>query len=237
MRVTFFPRLDYNIRRRCGFPVPRAARRGKQRKVWQKNKVELIKISPTKLKVMLSAADVRKYHLAEADGCNISGSASLRSILLEVKERCGFDAVGERVFVQYYEGVDGGCEMFITKLSGDSHSGNADREENGKAERKNPLTERRFSERYDSGYIVYSFVAMDGMLSTCRCLAASGYTGESRAYMIKDKCRYYLVLDRETCFAAENNGIKCTSSYYYVLTEHGHLICADAVGRLAGLAK
>ena len=35
---------------------------------------------------------------------------------LELVKRCGFDAVGERVFVQYYPEKHGGCEMFVTKI-------------------------------------------------------------------------------------------------------------------------
>ena len=202
----------------------------------RKNKVELIKISPTKLKIMLSQAETRKYDLAVADGCNTAGNNALRRILRDVKEKCGFDAVGARVFVQYYEGADGGCEMFITKLAGENTPRSGDADENGRAERNNASPQKRYAERYDSGYIVYSFSALGDLLATCRCLDASGYTGESRAYVIKDRCRYYLVLERETCFAAENNGVKCTSAYFYVLTEHGRLICTQAVGKLAPLA-
>ena len=198
--------------------------------------MELIKISPTKLKIMLTAAEARKYDLAVAYGCNITGGSALREILRDVKEKCGFDAACSRVFVQYYEGADGGCEMFITKLAGEGAPRGGEAEENGRAEKKNTSPDRRRAERYDSGYIVYSFTALGDMLLTCRCLAASGYTGKSSAYSIKDKCRYYLVLDRETYFAAENNGVRCTSAYYYVLTEHGRLICTEAVGKLSPLA-
>ena len=198
--------------------------------------MELIKISPTKLKIMLSAAEARKYDLAVSGSGDISGSGALRTILNEAREKCGFDAVGSRVFIQYYEGVDGGCEMFITKLTGDNRSSGGDKEENGKAERKSTFPDRRCAERYDSGYIVYSFSSLSELLLTCKSLAASGYTGDSSAYTIKDKCRYYLVLDRETCFAAENNGVKCTSAYYFVISEHGRLICTGAVGKLAPLA-
>ncbi len=197
--------------------------------------MELIKISPTKLKIMLSATDVKKYDLAVSDGSNISGSGAFRTILAEVKEKCGFDALGARVFVQYYQSRDGGCEMFITKMSDTAPQRGRGSEENGKTEKKNVGTERKHAERYGSGYIVYSFSSLRDMMLTCRCLDAAGYTGESSAYSIKDKCRYYLVLDRETYFAAENNGIKCTSAYYYVLAEHGRLICTDAVVKLAPL--
>ncbi|MBQ6788833.1 MAG: hypothetical protein IJO81_01450 [Clostridia bacterium] len=198
--------------------------------------MELIKISPTKLKIMLSQADVKKYDLAVSDGKAISGNGALRTILADVKEKCGFDAVGARVFVQYYEGIDGGCEMFITKLAGEGAPRGGGAEENGRSEMNNAQPKKRYAERYDSGYIVYSFSALGDLLATCRCLDVSGYSGDSRAYVIKDKCRYYLVLDRETYFAAENNGVKCTSAYFYVLTEHGRLICTQAVGKLASLA-
>ena len=74
-------------------------------------------ISTTKLKVMLSAEDMKKLDFDPCGGGDLSGRAAFRNILREARDRCGFDAVGERVFVQYYPEKHGGCEMFVTKLS------------------------------------------------------------------------------------------------------------------------
>ena len=80
--------------------------------------MEVIMISNTKLKVMLSAEDMEKYSFDPEDCADISSRSAFRSILHEAREQCGFDAVGDRVFVQYYPSKSGGGEMFVTKLSG-----------------------------------------------------------------------------------------------------------------------
>ena len=195
--------------------------------------MELIKISQSKLKIMLNAEDMKHYDLDDGRMRDISCRAAFRNILKEARERCGFDAACDKVFVQYYPEKNGGCEMYVTKL-GESvwskYEGSADKKEQAK------LASRSGSERYDSGYIIYSFRGVSELLSTCRSLKNAGYAEESRAYRIKDKCRYYLVLTSETYHAAENNGTRCEGSYYYVLTEHGELLCVDAVDKLAALA-
>ena len=193
--------------------------------------MELIKISQTKLKVMLSAEDVKRFELKVDNVCDISKRSAFRNILKEVKDICGFDASGERVFVQYFPEKSGGCEMFITKLS----ESLKDKLPMGSA---GDVTTGRFyhseiRERYDSGYIIYSFSNLGLLLSTCKRLKSTGFMGESRAYRIIDRCRYYLVLSDETYFAAENNGVRCASSFYYVILEHGELISGDAVECLA----
>ncbi|MBR6807720.1 MAG: adaptor protein MecA [Clostridia bacterium] len=196
--------------------------------------MELIKISQTKLKIMLSPEDMKTFELDTTKMCNLSGRAAFRNILKEARERCGFDTAGERVFVQYYPEKNGGCEMFITKLS----EALKDKLPTGGGESVCPgrFYHSELTERYDSGYIIYSFAEMKYLLMTCKRLKTAKYSGESRAYKIIDKCRYYLVLSGETYFASENNGIRCAPSFYYVILEHGELICADAVKYLGDLA-
>lgn len=194
--------------------------------------MELIRISQTKLKIMLDRNDMRRLDLEAGNPADISSREAFRNILKEAKARCGFDAVGDRVFVQYYPDKCGGCEMFVTKLtdsSGEPRSGTGEG-------RRFTHVSNGITERYDSGYIIYSFANLGDLLSTCRMLKNGDYGGESMAYRIKDKCRYYLVLTAESYFAAENGGARCEASYYYVLLEHGELICRDAVGKLANLS-
>ena len=81
--------------------------------------MELIVISTTKLKVMLSAEDMKKLDFDPCGGADISDRVAFRNILKEARERCGFDALGDRVFVQYYPEKHGGCEMFVTKITVD----------------------------------------------------------------------------------------------------------------------
>jgi len=196
--------------------------------------MELIKISHTKLKIMLTADDMKHFKLDISKMYDLSGRDAFRNILKEAKDKCGFDASGERVFVQYYPEKNGGCEMFVTKL-------NEELKDRLPASGAGEIPSGRcfhntLAERYDSGYIIYSFPEMKYLLMTCKQLKASNYIGESRAYRILDKCKYYLVMTGESYFASEHNGVKCAPSFYYVIIEHGELICADAVKLLGELA-
>lgn len=192
--------------------------------------MELIKISNTKLKIMLTKLDVDKYELGGVCG-GLYDRASFRNILTDVRDKCGFDALGERVFVQYYPDKTGGCELFVTKLTGGADGSTGERRGNTTGVKKVCGA----VETYDSGYIVYSFDRLDYVMRTCRSLVGAGYSDSSLVYRVNGRERYYLVLSGETYFAAENNGVRCDSSYYYVLLEHGALVCNDAVNILGRL--
>ncbi len=185
-------------------------------------------ISPTKLKIMLSAEDMKKLELDDGPCADISGKAGFRSLMREARDRCGFDAVGDRVFVQYYPEKHGGCEMFVTKL---------DDEKRGETRaRRKRQTTNLFSASTDKPteeYIVYGFEDIKGLIVTCKCLAAAGYSGTGKAYITSEKCRKYcLVLDKENFFACENGGVLLGTAYKYFLDEHRTLFCPDAIDKL-----
>ena len=182
-------------------------------------------ISKTKLKVMLSAEDMKELDFDPCAAVDISGRVSFRNILKEARDRCGFDALGDRVFVQYYPEKHGGCEMFVTKLEDDTAC-------NSQIAKK---TKVHGDKR--GMYIIYSFDSLEGLLATCSMLKRTGYDGESSAYTIESRNKkYYLLVDKETYFAPENCGILCKSEMYYILTEHGKMFCDDAVEILGKLA-
>ena len=80
--------------------------------------MELIVISNSKLKIMLTSEDMREYSLDcnTLDYENTETRRAFWSILDEAKQRTGFDAASEKVFVQVYPSKKGGCEMYVTKL-------------------------------------------------------------------------------------------------------------------------
>ena len=189
-----------------------------------RRKMELIKISTTKLKVMLSADDMKKYELDPDGMVDISTRSAFWRIMRVARERCGFDAEGGRVFVKYYPERHGGCEMFVTKLGVSEHIDSG-------------CTSGAARSRYSGNYIVYSFGSLSEVLATCRCLRESKYRGVSRLYIgdSTDRVRYYLILEKESYFASENYGHRCCDTYYHVICEHGSLLCASAVELLGKL--
>ena len=86
--------------------------------------MEILKISSSKLKVMLTAEDMKKYNITsdELDYNDAKTRKKFRDVLDAVKEKCGFDTEGDKVLIQFYPSKDGGCEMFVTKLGILPHS-------------------------------------------------------------------------------------------------------------------
>ena len=80
--------------------------------------MELILINDNKLKISLSDLDLKQYAL-DCNNINYDCTETRRafwSILDEAKQKTGFDAASQKVFVQLYPSKDGGSEMFVTKL-------------------------------------------------------------------------------------------------------------------------
>lgn len=80
--------------------------------------MELIVISRSKLKIMLTEPDMQHYHL-EATHMNCTDAhtrEAFRHIFDDARDEIGFDTEGKRLFVQLYTSKGGGCEIFVTKL-------------------------------------------------------------------------------------------------------------------------
>jgi len=153
--------------------------------------MELILISESKLKIMLSAADMNYYELntETIDYDNTETRKAFWDILDEAKHRTGFDAASDRVFIQVYPSKEGGCELFVTKL------GNCITPEGmsqalyvpGKAQKK--LTKERKT--------VYGFEDMRQLLLACKAIKGRQRIKDTSAWKGEDgKC--YLVVSEET---------------------------------------
>lgn len=210
--------------------------------------MEIIMISESKLKVMLSAEDLQEFDL-ETESLDYNNTETKRmfwDILNRAKHSVGFDTDGQRVLVQLYPSRAGGCEMFITKLGSVCRS-----EENPspKTELKTvikPISRQSGDGAHkasDTRPCVFSFDRMEALLAACRRLSGIGYTGESEAYMGDDRRAYlflclpdhgcYLPLD-EYAFLHEYGARENTESFRHFVGEHANAICQSrAVETLA----
>ena len=129
--------------------------------------MELILISNSKLKIMLSAEDMKEYNIECEGGC------ALRQGLAPVLERarldCGFDTASGRLLVQVFPSRKGGCEMFVTRVA-----------QKNEREARAPAS-------------VCLFDSLGDMTSLCGVLKARGIGEMSSAYRIGER-RYALVL-------------------------------------------
>ncbi len=209
--------------------------------------MELIVISESKLKVMLSEDDMREYELDDMNSAQTR--EAFRSLMRAARDKCGFNGLEGRVFVQLYRSKAGGCELFVTKLTkGDRGEDSAGWENPHPAEcrRRDPrhndepgdTVTGRCSKSPGKGrhHVIYRFDEMQNLLSICGVLLASRYSGTGTAYAEQNRNAYYLILDEETYAAGEYYGKLCPSSFYYYINEHCTLICPNAVPTLGQLA-
>lgn len=225
--------------------------------------MELILISDSKLKIMLTTDDMKAYALdcSTLDYDNTETRKAFWSILDEAKHRTGFDAASEKVFVQVYPSKAGGCEMYVTKLGlfADRSVEEDFPEENIRIRGKNGKERRgednifRYgcAEREKSAYIsrsesAYRFETIEQLIGACRRLL-SLFRGKSEAY--SDGQNYYLYLKEKNSqgqtadlhrvcriFLSEYAECIDVSALMLYVGEYGKQICADdAVGTLGKL--
>lgn len=208
--------------------------------------MDLILISNTKLKIMLTPNDMAAYSLTcdNIDYDNTETRRAFWDILDAAKHKTGFDAASDRVFIQVYPLKSGGCEMYVTKLI--KRDDNTHRDDIKLYDKKSLLdispvslsVERNAPEHKE--YDVYSFKEFYYMLDACRQLILSGYNSNSSIWTDEGIPRYYLAVEkaeRAQCSFLDEYGTRYSShaAYTYV-TEHCHCICENkAVEKMASL--
>ena len=211
--------------------------------------MELIRINASRLKIMLTPTDMCHFELdAESLGDDSNKmQRAFRLLLKEIGEQIDFDTDGKGLSVQFFPSREGGCEMFVSRLSGDG----AEVEEanlhlpvrTGKeALQLSPQT-RGGSFRRECAY---RFDELSALLAACHRLYLSGFLCESAAYH-DNGGDYFLILTLFTAtpfstpeeleFLVEYGQIENAAWLRTYIREHATLICdGNAVARLASLA-
>lgn len=235
--VTFFHEIDYNYTRYAfsqgGYLM------------------ELIMISSSKLKIMLSADDMTKYALgSDIDYADIKTRKAFRNILSEAREKTGFDTESERIYIQLYPSKKGGCEVYITKIDDDSEYESIEFAEKSSdfkpsckvLERSTgiiPAAKRHLPKERKRAY---SFSSSESMVSVCRRLLSIGWRGQSSAFSDESRRFYIIIKDRgvqefphidRLSFICEYGNVENHSALIKYLGEHGKCICkTNAIEKL-----
>lgn len=186
--------------------------------------MELIVISENKLKVMLTADDMRHYNL----DCDTMDSDSgptrraFRCILDDARAQTGFDAGKDKIFVQLYPGKSGGCEMFVTKLG--------TKRKDGEIPTAPPPKRETATKEY-----AYVFSALSHLLLASRRLRGN-FSGTARAFTDRTGREYFLVLSEDAPILTEYEGRRCKSREIPYILEYCRCFCEDAPGILSELA-
>ena len=203
--------------------------------------MELIRISDSKLKIMLTPMDMRQFELSTDNFYDNSEKMhrSFRLLLDEVRRQSGFEADDHRISVQYFPSREGGCEMFISNLSADKDKSTCALTP-AQEMQPAPRTRGSFSRSF-----AYRFERLEELLSVCQRLLQRDYITASSAWR-DDAGRYYLILNtftaspfatpEELYFVVEYGRLENAAQLRLYLSEHGAVVCAeDAVGTLGAI--
>lgn len=79
--------------------------------------MEFLLIGESKLKIVLSEADMQEYGLnMNGESPDRGGRRSMWRILDVARREVGFDPSGDKILIQFYPQKGTGCEVFVTKL-------------------------------------------------------------------------------------------------------------------------
>ena len=204
--------------------------------------MDLILISESKLKVTLTPEDMKALQLS-CDDIDYDSTGTRRafwSILDEAKQKTGFDAARSRVFIQVYPSKDGGCELYVTKLS--SEAGGPVKLTDRFSDSSDKVTLDRAGE-FDLKKMRGSAAEIETLsqlTNCCRRLHADGYIGKSYAYCDRSfsKTRYILILDGIAdidILREYGNLLDPDTIHIWVLEHCDEIRMTDAVETLRGL--
>ncbi len=167
--------------------------------------MEVIEINASKLVFLLDKCDKEKYHITEA-------APSQKEGYLRLIRDSGLGTVFlSRVLVQIFELKNGGCEMFVTRLSDDGDNA------------------------FEKKDHIYIFKGLGDMLSALIMLKSADLTGGC-AYYDERENAYYLALEDECRYIGEFLGKKCRNAPAEYLAEHCTLISDSAIEKLSQFA-
>lgn len=196
--------------------------------------MDVLKISETKVKIMLSRTDVKKFKLdiEKVDYNDSKTRSKIWEILDHVKKHHGWNSEDNKLLIQFYASRDGGAELFVTKLDGISQ----------KNERI--LTKSREVTLLDSKRTIYSFKSFDDLLRASRIIKDSKSIRASELFYDESEGYFLEITERGTCDKAQILELaillefshKVPKELFPYITEHySKLTHGNAVEQLAKL--
>ena len=154
--------------------------------------MEIIEINESKMKIIMSATDMERYGLDENEFYSKGASIKelLHDILTDEKHSDGFCQTNaqERLCVQLYPEINGGCELYITKINLEDSEGDI-------TPMSEPTNDKRLPVKAGisiSHNYIYCFNSFRDLLAACkvieRCnVQSSLYRNEQGVYYLNAK--------------------------------------------------
>ena len=148
--------------------------------------MEVLKISSTKIKIMLSPEDVDKFSLnvGDVDYNDPKTRTKVWKILDAVKRDYGFSSEGDKLLIQFYPSKDGSAELFVTRLKGLSRGNERFM---SKSENVTMLESRR---------TMYNFPKLEELIQASKIINGSKSIKESELFYADDEGYYLEITER-----------------------------------------
>lgn len=191
--------------------------------------MKLQQLNENELRIILSKEDLRELDLTlrTIDYNTTKTRKAIWEIFDRARDQTGFDAAKNKIYIKLYPLTDGGCEMYVSKLTGDSHI----------ALDSQCYTAKRQSLRYCAGDTAFRFGDFDSLYSACKALSPQAesmlYTNDDGEFilLLKKLARTPSDLRRWSEFGEQIKG-KYISAY---LNEHCKmLIPGCAIQKIMG---
>ena len=182
--------------------------------------MELIVINENKLKITMDKADMKLYGLDENDfHCSVINTREiLEKILHNYPYQTGFENISrdDKILIQLYPEKNGGCELFVTKISLDEkeeplfmHSENEERYLLPKPIPKNQIAKNTL--------LIYRFEKLEYAIGAAKEMCNRQYCGGSSFYRDFEG-KYFLFVNNSK---TEINNNTCDTNF---LSEFGELM-------------
>ena len=205
--------------------------------------MEYILINESKLKVMLDVNELegRCLEASSLDYVDPEAKRLFGDILSHAKDELGFDTSGYRVLLQVYPSKDGGCELFITKLSKLDQSGSECPDGKKQISTDENKCKEKMKHKKETHERAFSFERLEYLISVCKRLYESGISASGAIY-VNSEGTWFLTLcfddevyDRlfdllpicELSFISEYGQSQDPRALSIYLGEHAKLICRD----------
>lgn len=172
--------------------------------------MEYLMINESSLKVVCTESDLAPYGIsADAiEAASIDSRSFIEGVLDGAMRELGFETKKHRVLIKLFPSADGGCEIFISRLSAlQAESDSAKKKE------KSDTTEIR----------LYFFERLEHLLFVCSLLSRNEGSCVSDAFYL-DSQGYFLAIECEG--ALEEYGIDLIDEYSFIL-EYGERRSAE----------
>ena len=188
--------------------------------------MDFLVVSDSKLKIMISRDEMKKYGI-DGENINYDDPKTRRSfwrILDVARERCGFEACGDKILIQFYPAREG-SEIFVTKL-GLISSG---------AEKT--IAKSSNVAMLEARVALYKFESLEAAAEAARRLISEDARGMSRAF-VDERGAYYIITEERSAKqrgdlrAITEFGCEIPQNLFGYITEHTREINFSSIAKI-----